>query len=76
VYFDGTKIERLSAPRIFTTDTHGTGCVLSAAITAYLSRGLSVYDAVVNGKAFVTESIRTSLRLGKGSGPVNAGLRD
>jgi hydroxymethylpyrimidine/phosphomethylpyrimidine kinase len=76
VYFDGTKTERLSAPRVYTTDTHGTGCVLSAAITAYLSRGLSVYDAVVNGKAFVTESIRTSLRLGKGSGPVNAGLRE
>jgi hydroxymethylpyrimidine/phosphomethylpyrimidine kinase len=60
------------SPRIFTKDTHGTGCVLSAAITAYLSRGLSVYDAAVNAKAFVTEAIRTSLRLGKGSGPVNA----
>jgi hydroxymethylpyrimidine/phosphomethylpyrimidine kinase len=72
VFFDGAKIERLSSPRIFTKDTHGTGCVLSAAITAYLSRGLSVYDAAVNAKAFVTEAIRTSLRLGKGSGPVNA----
>jgi len=72
VFFDGSKVERLSSPRIFTSDSHGTGCVLSAAITAYLSRGLSVYDAAVNGKAFVTEAIRTSLRLGKGSGPVNA----
>jgi hydroxymethylpyrimidine kinase/phosphomethylpyrimidine kinase len=72
VFFDGAKIERLVSPRIFTKDTHGTGCVLSAAITAYLSRGLSVYDAAVNAKAFVTEAIRTSLRLGKGSGPVNA----
>jgi hydroxymethylpyrimidine kinase/phosphomethylpyrimidine kinase len=73
VFFDGSKIERLSSPRIFTNDTHGTGCVLSAAITAYLSRGLSVYDAAINAKEFVTEAIRTSLRLGKGSGPVNAG---
>ena len=72
VFFDGAKVERLSSPRIFTKDAHGTGCVLSAAITAYLSRGLSVYDAAVNAKEFVTEAIRTSLRLGKGSGPVNA----
>jgi hydroxymethylpyrimidine/phosphomethylpyrimidine kinase len=75
VFFDGTRLEKLTAPRIFTKDTHGTGCVLSAAITAYLSRGLSVYDSVVNGKEFVSEAIRTSLRLGKGSGPVNTGLR-
>ena len=74
VYFDGTKAERLSSPRIFTKDTHGTGCVVSAAITAYLSRGLSVYDAVVNAKAYITEAIRSSLRLGKGSGPVNTGI--
>ena len=72
VFFDGAHLERLSSARIFTKDTHGTGCVLSAAITAYLSRGLSVYDAALNGKAFVTEAIRTSLRLGKGTGPVNA----
>ena len=72
VFFDGARLERLSSARIFTKDTHGTGCVLSAAITAYLSRGLSLYDAALNGKAFVTEAIRTSLRLGKGTGPVNA----
>jgi hydroxymethylpyrimidine kinase/phosphomethylpyrimidine kinase len=72
VFFDGATIERLSSPRIPTADTHGTGCVLSAAAAAHLSRGSSVKDAVVEAKAFVTEAIRTSLRLGKGSGPVNA----
>jgi hydroxymethylpyrimidine kinase/phosphomethylpyrimidine kinase len=71
VYFDGTRIERLSSSRIPTTDLHGTGCVLSAAATAYLSRGATVYDAVVQSKEFVTGAIRKSLRLGKGSGPVN-----
>jgi hydroxymethylpyrimidine/phosphomethylpyrimidine kinase len=71
VYFDGTRVERLSSPRIPTTDLHGTGCVFSAAATALLARGLSVYDAVVRAKEFVTHAIRNSLRLGKGSGPVN-----
>jgi hydroxymethylpyrimidine/phosphomethylpyrimidine kinase len=73
VFFDGSRIERLSSPRITTSDVHGTGCVLSASVTAYLAIGLSLYDAVMRGKEFVTEAIRTSLRLGKGVGPVNAG---
>jgi hydroxymethylpyrimidine/phosphomethylpyrimidine kinase len=76
VYFDGTRIERLSSPRIDTKDLHGTGCVLSAAVTAHLSRGSSVYDAVVHAKHFVTSAIRNSLRLGKGAGPVNPVLRN
>jgi hydroxymethylpyrimidine kinase/phosphomethylpyrimidine kinase len=72
VFFDGSRIERLSSPRIATEDLHGTGCVLGAAITAGLARGLPLFDAVVRAKEFVTEAIRTSLRLGKGAGPVNA----
>jgi hydroxymethylpyrimidine kinase/phosphomethylpyrimidine kinase len=71
VFYDGAEIDRLSSPRIPTSDLHGTGCVLSAAITAHLARGLALREAVVRGKEFVTEAIRNSLRLGKGSGPVN-----
>ena len=72
VFFDGSRVERLSAPRISSTDLHGTGCVLSAAIAAYLAQGLALFDAVLRSKEFVTEAIRDSLRLGRGSGPVNA----
>jgi len=73
IFFDGSRIERLSSPRIPTPNLHGTGCVLSAAITGYIALGLPLADAVVRAKEFVTEAIRTSLRLGKGAGPVNAG---
>lgn len=73
LFFDGARIERLSTPRLPTSDLHGTGCVLSAAVTAYLALGLPLFDSVVRAKEFVTETIRTSLRLGKGAGPVNAG---
>ena len=45
--------------------THGTGCTLSAAIAAALAKGRSLLEAVVDGKAFVYESIRT----GRGLGP-------
>jgi hydroxymethylpyrimidine/phosphomethylpyrimidine kinase len=64
-------IQPVSADRIDTPNTHGTGCVLSAAIAAYLARGDDLFEAVRKGKAFVTEAIRASLEIGQGIGPVN-----
>jgi hydroxymethylpyrimidine/phosphomethylpyrimidine kinase len=61
----------ISAERIDTPHTHGTGCVLSAAITSYLARGEELVTAVRRGKAFVTEAIRAHLEIGQGIGPVN-----
>ena len=43
---------------------HGTGCTLSAAITAALAKGRSLLEAVVDGKAFVYEAIRTGRMVG------------
>lgn len=71
VFYDGDEFEQLRAERLSTRHTHGTGCVLSAAIAAYLSRGLSVREAVRKGKEFVTEAIRYGLPLGRGVGPCN-----
>ncbi len=59
------------APRITARHTHGTGCTLSAAITALLARGESLPEAVAAAKRFVTEAIRTAPGLGGGSGPLN-----
>jgi hydroxymethylpyrimidine/phosphomethylpyrimidine kinase len=64
-------IQPLSADRIDTPHTHGTGCVLSASIAAYLARGDDLSEAVRKGKSFVTEAIRTALEIGQGIGPVN-----
>jgi hydroxymethylpyrimidine/phosphomethylpyrimidine kinase len=61
----------LEAPRLDVTDTHGTGCTLSAAITAYLAKGSSLTEAVEAGKEFVTQAIRHALSLGRGIGPVD-----
>ncbi|MGC9112782.1 bifunctional hydroxymethylpyrimidine kinase/phosphomethylpyrimidine kinase [Acidilobus sp.] len=70
LYYNGSYWE-FRAPRINTEDTHGTGDVLSAAITALLAKGFQLPDAVRAAKDVITESIRYSLRLGKGHGPVN-----
>jgi hydroxymethylpyrimidine/phosphomethylpyrimidine kinase len=64
--FDGETLFRLSTPRLAQPlSTHGTGCSLSAAITAALACGKSLLDAVVDGKAYVYESIRTGVWVGE-----------
>jgi hydroxymethylpyrimidine/phosphomethylpyrimidine kinase len=70
LYHEGTFTE-FPATRIDTVHTHGTGCTYSAAITAYLARGMTVFDAVSAAKRFIAEAIRTNPGLGSGSGPVN-----
>ena len=69
--FDGARAEWIGAERIDTPNTHGTGCTLSSAIAAHLALGAPLAEAVNQGKAFVTESIRHALALGKGIGPVD-----
>ena len=71
LFFDGDREEWLEAERIDTPNTHGTGCVLSAAIAAHLANGDPLGAAVRAGKAFVTEAIRHSLAIGRGVGPVD-----
>jgi hydroxymethylpyrimidine/phosphomethylpyrimidine kinase len=63
----------LESPRVATDDTHGTGCVLSAAITARLAHGDDLVTACRRGKEVVTEAIRHRLRLGGGVPAANPG---
>ena len=65
--------ERLTAPRIKTENTHGTGCTLSAAIAAGLAKGQKLADAVREAKAYVSAAIAAADRLavGAGRGPVH-----
>ena len=61
----------LSAQRVETKNTHGTGCTLSSAIASYLAKGETLKHAVAFAKRYLTEAIQTNPGLGKGSGPVN-----
>jgi hydroxymethylpyrimidine/phosphomethylpyrimidine kinase len=58
----------LSAPRIATKNTHGTGCSLSSAIAAGLARGEEVETAVRHAKAWISAAIAAADRLGVGHG--------
>jgi hydroxymethylpyrimidine kinase/phosphomethylpyrimidine kinase/thiamine-phosphate diphosphorylase len=67
----GNQVYHLSAPRFDTSNTHGTGCTLSAAIATFLAQGYPLRQAVERAKRFVSLAIEHSIPLGKGHGPVN-----
>ena len=70
VLYDGVATV-FRRPRLDTTSTHGTGCTLSAAITARLALGDALGDAVAAGLEFVHRAIATAPGLGGGHGPLN-----
>ncbi len=73
IFYDGARLERLARPRLDTRHTHGTGCVLSAAIAALLARGNGLDEAIAGAKAFVWQGLQAgrSLAVGQGRGPVD-----
>jgi len=70
LFYQGKCLE-YTAPRIATRNTHGTGCTLSAAITASVASGYGLPEAVERAKRYVTAAIRSNPGLGAGSGPLD-----
>ncbi|MFQ5897288.1 MAG: bifunctional hydroxymethylpyrimidine kinase/phosphomethylpyrimidine kinase [Candidatus Methylomirabilia bacterium] len=68
VLWNGNAFIAFSAPRIDSTNTHGTGCTYSAAIAAGLAKGLPLEPAVREAKAYVTRAIREGFAIGRGVG--------
>lgn len=67
----GTHI--LTAPRLTTRNTHGTGCTLSAAIAAGLAQGMDMVQAVTRAHGYLQGAIAAAddLQVGHGHGPVH-----
>ncbi len=67
------KEQWLTAPRIETDNTHGTGCSLSSAIASQLALGKQLGEAVALAKTWLTGAIAAAdqLQVGKGHGPVH-----
>jgi hydroxymethylpyrimidine/phosphomethylpyrimidine kinase len=71
----GTEFaETLTAPRIHSSATHGTGCAFSTAIACALARGQNIPTAVTSAKAFVRRAIERAPGLGHGKGPMGLEL--
>ena len=79
-HLDGDAVDVLIGENIFHVfkskrlnrkNTHGTGCTISSAITAYLALGYGIKEAVELSKKYITEAIEHSFDIGHGVGPVH-----
>ncbi len=73
VVVSAAGIAELHAPRIATTNNHGTGCSFAAAIAGFLALGAEPSDAIDRAKSFVHDAIAAAVgwRLGRGHGPID-----
>lgn len=71
VLWDGTTERVFRHPWVDTVHTHGTGCTLSAAITACLALGDDLPTAVERATRYVGRAIASAPGLGRGRGPVD-----
>ena len=67
------EVTVLEGARVSTTNDHGTGCSLSAALCAGRALGRSVEDATRDAKSFVLAALEGAAdwRLGHGRGPID-----
>lgn len=72
LFFDGVRGQELATPRLDTANTHGSGDTLSAAIAARLAQGLSLAEAIGQGRAYTRAALLGSRgwRLGADHGPL------
>ena len=60
VLCDEGKLEFFRSPRVDAPETHGAGCVFSAALAAYLAKGELMGEAVSKAKQFVVRALRAA----------------
>jgi len=76
VLWNGREATEFRSPRVDSSNTHGTGCTLSAAIAAGLARGQALGDSIRSAKAYVTRAIREGFQAGRGVGQLRHFLPD
>jgi hydroxymethylpyrimidine/phosphomethylpyrimidine kinase len=71
IFVNKKEIYIIKNRRITTSNTHGTGCTLSSAITTFFSCGKTLKKSCELATKYVNQSIRSNLNYGKGHGPIN-----
>ena len=64
------KIRKFKSLKINVQDKHGTGCVFSAALAVFLSKGYDLEKSLFKSNKFVIKSLKRSPKLGVEYGPV------
>ena len=71
IFLNKSDFKIFVSTRYKTTNTHGTGCTLSSAITTFFSCGKPIKKACELGIKYVNSAILTNPKYGKGHGPIN-----
>ena len=71
LYFNKKEVKFFRSKKIYTKNTHGTGCTLSSAISTFLSCGKPLKKSCELGIKYVNQAIRSNPKYGKGNGPIN-----
>ncbi|RMA97082.1 bifunctional hydroxymethylpyrimidine kinase/phosphomethylpyrimidine kinase [Hydrogenothermus marinus] len=66
IFFNGKKFIHLIYPKVKVKNVHGTGCVLSSAITANLANKKSLEKSIKIARAYIQQKIEDSFKFGKG----------
>ena len=71
IFVNKKEIMIIKNRRITTSNTHGTGCTLSSAISTFFACGKTLKKSCELATKYVNNSIRLNLNYGKGHGPIN-----
>ncbi len=71
IFLNKSEISSFKNKKIYTKNTHGTGCTLSSAIATYYSCGKTLKKSCEMAIKYVNHSIGTGPKYGKGHGPIN-----
>ncbi len=71
VFVNNKSVNIFKNKKIFTKNTHGTGCTLSSAIATYYSCGKTLKRSCELAIKYVNQAIKTRPNYGKGNGPIN-----
>ena len=71
IFLNKNEISAFKNKKIYTKNTHGTGCTLSSAIATYYSCGKTLKKSCEMAIKYVNHSIGTGPSYGKGHGPIN-----
>jgi hydroxymethylpyrimidine/phosphomethylpyrimidine kinase len=71
IFVSKKEIMLIKNKRITTSNTHGTGCTLSSAISVFFACGKTLKKSCELATMYVNNSIRSNLNYGKGHGPIN-----
>ncbi len=71
---ENEEITWFESARINNSNTHGTGCTLSSAITSNLTKGYDLKQSVKLAKEYISRALSAMLDLGNGNGPLDHGF--